>query len=215
MTDTMVGAELGRLVGQLKVERQAIGLSTREAAARAQMNQGTLWRLETARTRPTFLRFARLVDVLGLRIELWRGLAPARAGQPWDLDLEGPEPRRLPLDWTVISPLQYRTRELLVHDSWSQQVREEFLRLHQTRTRIGVDLWWGRYIDLDPGLDAQAVCRLLGMSHHTLTAVEHGPGWPDMASIVLLAGLTRRRLELVEADLGPLVPPWAPPGAGA
>jgi hypothetical protein len=28
------------------------------------------------------------------------------------------------------------------------------------------------------------------MSHHTLAAVELGPGWPDLASSVRLAGLT-------------------------
>lgn len=68
--------------------------------------------------------------------------------------------------------------------------------------------------ELDPALTDEAECELLGMSHHTVHAVEFGTaskpasGWPYLTSIIRVAGLTGRRIELCGLNEDARMPPW-------
>ena len=77
--------------------------------------------------------------------------------------------------------------------------------------RLGSELWWARYSELAEPLDAEAACRWPGISHHTLSNVETGPKWPDLASVVRVAGLTGRRLVMAPLAAGLRLPPWPTP----
>ncbi len=193
MGQAEVDAEVARLCAELREARIAQRYSTRETADLAGINLGTLFRLEQGRTRPTFTRFARVAATIDVQLE-------------YDAD---PKPRRFPprTRWPV--PPGYRYRPVVVEAGWDEDARWWHERLHYIRVRLGAELWWARQQELVPPLDAEAACRLLGMSHHTLVAVESGPGWPDLASIVRAAGLTGRRLVLAARQQGLPVPPWA------
>jgi transcriptional regulator with XRE-family HTH domain len=178
LTDAEVGAELGRLAGELKAARQASS-SGRDAAAAAGTNQSTVWRIENARTRPTFRIFVRLALVAGALLDLDDGRTP---------------PRRPPRP-EVLARHGYAPPPLIAYADWSPEQYAVEDALHRTRVRLGAELWWARRTELDPPLDAAGTCRLLGISHHTLTAVERGPGdLPDLASVVLVAGMTGRKV---------------------
>jgi transcriptional regulator with XRE-family HTH domain len=194
--DAEVAAELVRLCGALRAARVTAGVSTREAAAAAEVNLGTLWPLEQARNRPTFLVFARLAEVAGATLELedqsaGKPLHRLRVGQGWPL------------------PPGYQLGPAMVYADWSPQKRGTHQRMHSTRARLGAELWWARLSELAEPLDGASACRLLGMSHHTLAAVEFGPDWPDLASVVRVAGLTGRRVVLTSMGAGLRLPPWA------
>lgn len=80
---------------------------------------------------------------------------------------------------------------------------------HWERVQIGAELWWARWVELADPLHDAAMCRLLGISRHTLTAVEYGPRFPDLAMVVRVGAVTGRRLVLTETDADLRVPPWA------
>lgn len=192
LTDAVAAAELARLCGELWEARERAGVSTRAAAAVGGVNLGTLWRVERARSRPTFQVLARLAEVAGVTLEIDDGRPVSRqpASQEWPL------------------PPGYRLEPVIVQDAWEPAKRRLHQRMHHVRVRLGAELWWARHAELADPMDAETVCRLLGMSHHTLSRVEFGPSWPDLASIVRVAGLTGRRVVLAPVDGGLRVPAW-------
>jgi transcriptional regulator with XRE-family HTH domain len=195
LTEPEVRAELLRLVVELRAAREASSWTTREVAERAGMGAGALWRLEQGRNLPTFLKLSALAEALELLLEVDDGVERPR--QP----LEAPR-------WL---PPGYRQRLAIVYADWPREKMEKHGRLHTVRLTLGAELWWARQVELTPALDAAAAARLLGMSPHTLKAVEFGPDWPDVASIVRAAGLTGRRLTLTPASAGRRVSPWPLP----
>lgn len=82
---------------------------------------------------------------------------------------------------------------------------------HWERVRLGARLWWARHREVNPPMSAADVRRTLGMSAHTLTAVEFGPGWPSVTSIVRVAALFDMTLTLVPAATAQQQPPWPMP----
>jgi transcriptional regulator with XRE-family HTH domain len=206
LSDSEVASEVGRLCVEIRQARLAAGRTTREVAAAAGMNQGSLYRIEQGQIQPAYLTYARLAEVLGKRLELDDGAARARVVPRHVLMLPGGE---------VHCP----TTE---YPSWRQDVRL-FYRLHG----LGQELRWARHNDLETYPTDDVLCDLLGISHHTLRSVEAGPkvpltdsrqvdggdrkdrlGWPRLASMVSIAAVTGRRLVLVDEALLLRLPPW-------
>ena len=192
LTDEQVDAELTRLCADLRAARVHSGLSARSAAANAGLNPATLWRVENAHTRPTLLVFTNLSLMLGVHPEIDDG---------------NPAPRR-PMSARWRLPPGYRLRPAVVEAGWDPLKRFWRGVFHLRRVRLGAELWWARRQELTVPLDARAACRRLGVSHHALSAVEHGPSWPDLATVVRVAGLTGRRIVLTSDEDGERVPPW-------
>jgi hypothetical protein len=107
------------------------------------------------------------------------------------------------------APAGYRPRPLLLTEEEATAPTAHLDRAaHADRVRVGAELWWARQHELDPPLDAAALCSLLGMSAHTLTAVEFGPAWPDLASLIRVAGVTGRRVMVVDRAWPAPPLPW-------
>jgi hypothetical protein len=156
------------------------------------MAQSAVWRVETAQHPPAFLSLARLAEAADATLELDDGRPVRRfpMGQGWPL------------------PPGYRLGAAVAYADWPPEKRQLHARMHSVRVRLGAECWWARYTVLSNPLDGEAACRLVGISHHTLNNVEFGPKWPDLASVVRVAGLTGRRLVLVPMAAGLRVPPW-------
>lgn len=193
LPDEEVAAEVTRLCGDLRAARHAVGMTTREVAEHARIQQATVWRMETAKNQPTLLRYLLAVLAVGSLVDLDDGTA---------------RPIVSMFDWP--SHPGYRQQEPIGDVTWTEDDwwRNRVVRV--PRWRLGSELWWARQLDVPERLDVSAACRLLGMNHHTLTDVEFGPGWPSLASLVRTAGLTGRKVVLNAIDDGWRTPPWVP-----
>lgn len=197
LTNEQVAGEVARLSSSLRQRRGELRVTTRDAAARAQMNQGTLWRLESGQNAPRLWPFGRLAHALGLQLELDDGRDRPRLSLPAEFLWPGGRVGYWPSTRARLS---------------STPDADRFL--DGVRQRIGAELRWARTAELDPALTQESACELLGMSHHTLRAVEVGlasmpaSGWPYLTSIIRVAGLTGRRVELCDLTEPSRIPPW-------
>jgi transcriptional regulator with XRE-family HTH domain len=184
ISDEDAVAEASRLGQQLGAVRRAAGYTTRAVAAAAGVNLGTLWRLETGRNAASMYKFGSLAKALRHRIELD----------------DGSDRPRMPLAERALWP-----------PGWAGAGPPDLqpsLRNAYEQLRLGAELFWIRRHLL--GLTDEAVCELLGMSHHTLRAVEFGPRWPYLTSVIRVVALSGRRLELAPDRVPPRLPPWLP-----
>lgn len=187
MSDEDAFAEAARLGAQLRQARLRRNMTTRQAAERMSINLGTLWRLETGRNAASLSTFLRMVVLLAHDVELDDGTSRPRV---WIRErYRWPYPDQAP-------------REELTD---AQRLNEPFLK-ERMRNRVGAELHWLRVIALN--LNQQQACALLGMSHHTLDAVEWAMDWPYLTSVIRVAALSGRRLELRGLEDPPLLPPW-------
>lgn len=195
LTPGTVAAEVTRLCGELRELRVDGHVSTRDAAELAGIPQATLWRMESARHPPTFLRVLCVAFAVGATVDLddGRGRAPVTVK-------------------AVFAPPGYIPRKAedpppkVLADPWKSQLVGELMPTG--RVRVGAELWWGRMTEFGRPLEAESACRLLDMSHHTLTDIEFGPGWPSLTSVVRVAGLTGRRVVLNRGVNTWRTPPW-------
>jgi hypothetical protein len=145
-------------------------------------------------------------------------------GKRLELDDGAERPREMPRHALALpEPNDYVWFPIEAGSPTAHQDIRCFYRLYG----MGQELWWGRRQELSKYLTDDAMCELLGISHHTLRSVEFGPrlrgsrgragrgsarvgvtGWPRLASMVRVAAVTGRRLVLVDEALLLRLPPW-------
>lgn len=193
LTDAEVAVEVRRLCYDLRQARDAAGKTGREVAEEAQITQSTVWRIETAQHQPTYLRFILLTLAADHLVDLDDG-----TGRPLI---------PLPL-WPPSREYRYKPPISAGRSRAAQRRDDQQMDAQPYRHRIGSELWYARYRDMPEPLSAEEVCRRLDMNHHTLADVESGPGWPNLASVVRVAGLVGRQLVLNAREHGWRSPPW-------
>ena len=200
LSEQEVSSEAARLIAGLREARLTAKVSGRKVAAQAGIVQSSVWRFEVGRVVPRLWQIGRLAHALGRRLELD----------------DGERRPRMPLEEKYLWPPG--------HGFWpsSRALKSPpegaGWAVDRVRARIGAELTWARRWEFDPPLRDEAACELLGMSHHTLRAVESGPEWPYLTSVIRVAGLSGRRLALCDLDAHSRRPPWVelpgPPATG-
>jgi transcriptional regulator with XRE-family HTH domain len=206
--DLEVSAEVQRLGAELRAARETAGLSHRALAAAADVNQGTVFRVERGLTAAGYPTFSRLAEASGVRLELDDGRRRPRTLPSYAVPLSVPGAGLFPPMAGYGAP------------GYQQQTRL-FYRL----CAMGEELRWARQHEFAEPVTASEVCELLGFSHHTLRGVEDGPtsqtrpgpdgeddrvlvGWPRLSALIRAAAVTGRRLVLVSESEPLREPPW-------
>src|SRR4051812_29141274 len=84
LTDDEVGTEVSRLCSDVRRARDRSGRTGRDVAAAMQIPQATVWRIETGKNQPTFLRFILLALAAGHLVDLNDGTGrPLVPGDSW------------------------------------------------------------------------------------------------------------------------------------